>query len=526
MSFFVSPSQLGAQVTPQQRDRRRAFVNDLLKTLIESQMERDPVPTQPTPPGLRPAFPKQGNPGQQRLPQGLVAARTKIAGWERESVQFVDMLRQEERRVPRVRPYLADALAVSAQLKSLGASANRANSLDPLADPFRRLDAKWRLLSHQLAQVNGLRPECISCMQRMSAFDSDLCGIFRVEPQFNRRELSRYCTQMASRFQHLMQDLRYDMAGEPEFRSIIADCQRLFVRLQESGRLIDRGSYESIVSVYQQSVNEWRELKYKLVACPHGRIQRDVHAIESIGSHIAELLWLPKEIDRRYLGMVIASMQRDANFAFQQVSLADILQSRTPGIVLASARDFSRQCQKLSIRLESNAPMDAMLWEYKQFSNQWQSLQQHLVSFGGPEIGRTVRQVDAGFQVLQGVFGDGPLIDRYTMNEICSELDQLTYRLYEEVQRRTRSGYDPRFQSEVCELSGSFRDCMHSMHDHAVQNRRHDANAIEDVALAVDLWTRLKPLLNQFRPADQRLVRELRGRIEPLMVKLQVIFAG
>ena len=526
LSPSFCPSIANAQVQPQQRERRRAFVNELLKTLIESQMDRDPVPVQPGRPNLRPAFPKSGHTPSQPLTPNMVSARGKLQAWEAESNRFVDMLRREEQRVPRVRPLLADALSVSAQIKTLRRNAGRVHSLDSLTDSFCRIDSSWRLLSHQLSQVNGLRPECVACMGRMSQFDNDLCGLFRVEPQFNRRELATYCTQMASSFQHLIQDVRYDMVGDPQYGAIMGDCQRLYARLNESGKLIERGSYDSIVRIYKQSVNDWRNLKYKLVDCPHGRIQRNVHQIESIGAHIAELLWLPAEIDRRYLAMVLNAMERDIDLAFQQITLKDILASGKPGMVLASARDFANQCGSFSTRLKSNADIDSLLWDYKQFSNQWRDLEVQLRTFGNPQIRRAMGQVDSGFQVLQGVFGDGPLIDRYAMNEICADLDQLSYRLNDVIERRTSNGYDQRFRTQICDLSRTFRDCIHEMHDHAIQNRRHDANASQDVAIAINAWTQLRPLLNQCKPADRQQLRELRGRIEPLMVKLQVVFAG
>ncbi len=522
---LLIPCDLSAQVTQEQRDRRRQFVGDLLKTLIESQQGRDPIPTQPGRPNLRP-FPGHDHRPSQPLTPNMISARAKMQAWERESDQFVNMLRMEEQRLPRVRPLLADALTTNASIKSLRANMGRVHSLDPLTDSFCQIDAQWRLLNHQLSQVNGLKPECVACMGRMSTFDADLCGLFGVQPQFNRRELGRYCSQMASSFQHLIQDVRYDMAGDPQYGAIMADCQRLYARLNESTRLIERGNYDSITRIYKQSVNDWRQLKYKLIACPHGRIQRNVHQIESIGGHMAELLWLPMDIDRKYLGMVVQSMERDVNLAFKQVSLQDILGCKTPGAVLVCANDFQNQCGRFSKRLKTNADVEALSWEFKQFSNQWRDLNTHLTGFSSPRMQRSIGQVDTGFQALQTVFGDGPLIDRGTMTEICADLDQLTYRLHDVVERRTVNGYDPAFHAQICDLSMAFHRSIHEMHEHSLSNRRHDASASADVAVALEVWDRLRPLMRKCKPADRQVLKQLRARIEPLMVKLQVIYTS
>lgn len=520
------PCQLNAQVTPEQRERRRAIFGELMKTLIESQADRNPVPTQPGRPNLRP-FPGHDHQPTQPLTANMITARAKMQLWQRESDGLVRMLRQEEQRLPRVRPLLADALTISVSIKSLGANMGRVHSLDPLTDSFCQIDSQWRLLNHKLSQVSGLPGECSACMSRMSGFDTEFCGLFGVEPQFNRRELGRYCTQMASGFQHLIQDVRYDMQGDPQYQQVMTDCQRLYARLNESGRLIERGSYDSIVRIYQESITDWRRLKYKLAACPHGRIQRDVHNIESVGGHIAELLWLPVDIDRQYLGMVIKSMQRDVGVAFKQISLHDVLACPNAGEILACTSEFQNLCGKFSARLETDAPVDDLLWGFKQFSNQWGDVQGHLASFKRPRVGQALGQVDAGFQVLEGVFGDGPLIDRATMAEICSDLDQLSYRMIDAVERRTgRGGYDPAFRDDIRNTVRTFHRSIHEMHEHVLSNRRHDSSAAADIATALNSWSRLRPLVNQCKPEDRRKLQQLRARIEPLMVKLQVVFSS
>lgn len=522
---LLLPAQLDAQVTQQQRDRRRAIFGELMKTLVESQLDRDPVPTQPGRPNLRP-FPGPNHKPKQPLTPAMIKARTKVKAWEAESDRFVGFLRAEERRLPRVRPYLADALTINASIKSLRANMERVHQLDPLTDSFCQIDSQWRLLNHQLSQVNGLNGECTACISRMVTFDTEFCGLFEVEPQFNRRELGRYCTQMASGFQHLIQDVRYDMQGDPKYRAILADCQRLYARLNESGRLIERGSYDSISKIYQESVTDWRKLKYKLVSTPHGRIQRDIHNIESTAGHIAELLWLPVDIDRQYLGLVVESMQRDANLAFKRVSLEDILASKSPAAILASSREFQSLCVKFSKRLKTNTPVDALLWDFKQFSNQWNELQVHLGQFKSPRISQSLGQVDTGFQALSGVFGDGPLVDRATLAEICSDLDQLTYRLVDVVELRTQTGYQPAFQQDICNRARNFHKCIHEMHEHVLANRRHDSSATVDVATARSAWNQVRPLINKCNAEDRRQINQLRARIEPLMVKLQVVFSG
>ena len=526
--LFLAPAydQVNAQVTPDQRERRRAMVGDLLKTLIESQMQRDPGSY--SPPG-RPnhrQFPPKGHQPSQPLTANMLSARAKVQAWETEADALVKLLRQQEQRVPRVRPLLADALTTTANIKSLRTNMGRVHSLAPLTDAFCQIDSDWRLLNFQLTQLNGIAPECRACCKRMMSFDRELCALFEVQPQFNRVALGRYCTQMASQFQHLIQDVRYDMRGEPNYATILSDCQKICTRLHEADRLIARGSYDSVVKLYKASLADWRKVKYKLAGCPHGRVNRDVHQIENIGRHMSELLWIPADIDRAYLTQVISGIEREVGNAFCQISLKDVLACKAPGQIMQCSREFQTQCGKLSNALKANKDQEALLWEFKQFSNQWGDLQQHFAGFKTPAVGRSVVQIESGFEVLQGTFGDGPLIDRATMNGICSNLDQLSYRLSDFLVLNTKNNYDAALRDEICECSSKFHKCIHEMHEHTIADRRHAARAEADVRVAVAAWQQMRPLLAKCKPKHQKVISNFRSQIEPLMVKLQVVFAG
>ncbi len=82
--LLLTPVDLAAQATQDQRERRRQFVGDLLKTLMESQEGSDPIPTQPGRPNLRP-FPGRDHQPSQPLTPNMISARAKMQAWESES---------------------------------------------------------------------------------------------------------------------------------------------------------------------------------------------------------------------------------------------------------------------------------------------------------------------------------------------------------------------------------------------------------------------------------------------------------
>jgi hypothetical protein len=222
---------------------------------------------------------------------------------------------------------------------------------------------------------------------------------------------------------------------------------------------------------------------------------------------------------------VVTSIQRDADIAMEQVSLKQILASPSPGSLINCARDFQNQCRRFTAKLNSNADIDSLIWDFKAFANQWQNLNGHFANLGVPAVSQTCLQVDSGFQVLQGTFGSGPAIDRHGLTGICAELDQLSDQLHLVVEARTVNGYTPAFHNQICDLSNAFHQSLHSMHEHAISNRRHDSFIQADVRAAVANWSQLRPLISRCKGSERATLNQLRAQIDPLMVKLQLVFA-
>ena len=55
------------------------------------------------------------------------------------------------------------------------------------------------------------------------------------------------------------------------------------------------------------------------------------------------------------------------------------------------------------------------------------------------------------------------------------------------------------------------------------QHPRHAMH--QDLTTAIEHWNQLKPLMNQCPPAVQQTFRRLRGELEPLMVKMQIVYS-
>ena len=525
LSVLLFSTALSAQVPDQVRQRRRQFVEGLLQTILESQKDRNISPTRPGRPNLSPP---ELRPGQGRsygpVSPKMVRCREQFKTWETNCGELIVEIRKEESRLPNLRPLLADAIQVLARVKNLRGHADRIPNVQPLVDPYCELDADWRLLGHRLKNVRGLPKPCLTCVENCQTCNTQLCEVFEVQPQIKRRELLRYCSEMSSYFQHLTQDVYYEMNGNPNGEQLVRRCQGIYARINEAVPMIHNGDYDTIVKTYRGCTDDWQKLKVQLIKSPYERVRRHCHSIDQCGRHVNELLLLEPVVDYQYLSTVTGTMKSNIEHIFAQITLKDLMATKQPGQILICAREFQRQADVFDKCLIGNSPHQQRQQEYQLFAKTWQALRVQLGECKTAEIQRRIVECDASMNSFNGVFADGPVFEHQSMVQICAELDQLCLRLDRQIQKRINSSYDPRFQKDVCKYSDSLHTNIHELHEHAIANRRHEKHARKDLKAIMGHWKKLRPMFAKCKEADRRVLNQLRSQIEPLLVKLQIVY--
>ena len=257
---------------------------------------------------------------------------------------------------------------------------------------------------------------------------------------------------------------------------------------------------------------------------PYQRVRRHCHSIEECGRHINELLLLDPVVDYQYLSTVTNTMQSNIENIFTQITLKDLLATKQPGKILVCAREFQRQADVFDKCLIGDSPYQQRQQEYQLFSDKWQALRVQLDECKIAQIQRRLVECDAGMSSFNGVFAVGPVFDHQSMVQICAELDQLCLRLARQIQKRINSSYDPRFQKDVCKWSESLHTNIHELHEHAIANRRHEKHARKDLKAIMGHWKKLRSKFAKCKEADRRVLNQLRSQIEPLLVKLQIVY--
>lgn len=531
LGCFCLPVQLDAQ---DQRARRREFVEDLLRGLLESQQNQQQqrpqvrpgtIPGQPTP-GRRPP-PRQ--PSQPRVivetsPE-MVRVRKALTRWDNVCGQLIEDMRVHEFESPQIRPMMADALKVRANVELLARKAQLYPTIQPLVQDFQVIDADWRMLNYRLNSMGGLSNQCASYVTTIAELDAQLCEAFQIQPQVNRVALQRLATKLSSDYNHLLQDVYYVVRDQPNGRQILTEGKQLQSMIAQSSALIPRGSYDSIVNSYNSCIGKWKGFSRQICAFGDPRIRRSVSDMEETGALIREQLWLPVEIDREYLSGMTMDVDRSAQRIFASISLADLMKCESPGIAMNSAREFHHACENFSHSIKSGEALEELQWDFRLFDVQWNDMHRMFQAMNIPKVNRRLDEIDYSMGTLRQTFGEAQPIDYHSMIDISSNLAALLRQTSNVVhQRVVAPRYQGGFPEQICGAADNCSGTAIALHNRLARNRNLNLREADLHPLFVQ-WRTLIPMINQCQEPDKRALLQLRSQIEPLMVKLQVVFA-
>ena len=154
--------------------QRREVVDELLRALIESQLNRG-RPPQPAPqPAPQPEVAPRPRPDSPTR-----AARMEIQAMSTDAMQLAQSLQIEARSQPQLRGQLGRLIQVQAALdaQSVGRGGH---SLEQLALDYAAIDRDWRSIEYQLQQFPDLTPRSKLLAKAVSDHDRQLCQMLGI----------------------------------------------------------------------------------------------------------------------------------------------------------------------------------------------------------------------------------------------------------------------------------------------------------------------------------------------------------
>ena len=533
--FAIALLMLFGSTVQAQNQQRRDLLQGLLKGLIESQLEPSrrapsnqpyrgqPVPGQRGPIGqpVRPGTP--GRTVKIEVSPAMRAARRRLDQWNTAAGSLVGELRRHEQASPQLRPILADSMRFQASLAGLCRRAELSPTIGPLSNDFAALDRDWRIINNRIKITRGFPTSGQPFVVTINDLDRQLCDDFQLQPQVNRVELNRLATTMNNDFDHLLRGLYYNRS--PKGVKLIGEGQKLQASIGQAASLVSRGSYTDLVNAYTACLKDWRKFSRRVLALRDERLKFSIQHIEDNGRLIQEQLFIPVELDRTYLASITADLGIDSDQLFQNISLADLLKQKSPVQAINHSRSFSAACAKLNQEIQSNVPEDKLAWSYLAFAKNWESTRGSLRELNNPVVNHRMKAITLTVNSLGEVLGGDTLLSHDELVHLLSELDALCRQTAYDARRYIKAPrYDIAYRDQMCNGFDELQRQAYAIHRESL-NPTYKVNP-KTLQPMFQQWRTLRPLLGDCKGADKSRFSKYRQDLEPIMVKLQILYGS
>jgi len=396
----------------------------------------------------------------------------------------------------------------------LGRRAATAPHESYLVEDFVAIDREWRLLNHHLTNLPAALQQCRQRIDSFSRYDEQLCEVFGLGPQFDDHQLLQLASQLATNLNHLAQNLRYEVREQPASSNMIRKCQVLHSIIQQSPSVIRRKDYDAVSALYKDGLGQWRNLSREISKYPSQRLRHDVQDIESIGRQIQDQLYIPYEIDREYLAQLSANVGTSSGNVFQQISLQDLLAMENPAEILLSAKAFQNQCERFSGSIRSDANPEQLATEFAVFESNWSGMNSQCSTLANPALRLELDEINYSMQTLHEAFGSQPLLDHGSMLRVAADLEHLSHEL-----ENLAAGAP----SNIARPIKNFHKRCYDLNERTLADRLYDPKPAK-LNQMFNSWRQFKQGLVGYNGPNAASLNAYRRQIEPLMVKLQVVY--
>ena len=513
-SFLVGSLMVAANLTPvlaQPRDSRQQFVEGLLRSLIDSQFDRNsPPPNQPPPP---------------RPDENLMAARKHLDTFSAQSAQLVTHWSANAGRAPGTRQMIGDLIKLNASAANAQARAAHARRAEDLRPDFVTLDRDWRLISHRLKQIDDLGPEFLRSIGQLNEVDAALCGLLDVAPQVDFHDLVAATNAVNTSLSHLIEDIELELPRTRIGRSLVAEASQVRQRaLLLNDAIAQRREYEEIVTSFRVFSGEWRNVAGKIRQVDSRHLERNLRHVEESVQTIHELLWLAEDVDYGRLGYLATALRRDVDGLFDVVSLNVLLELPAANRVLPVASEFYGLCENFSHSVESQASLAVLQSDYRFLIESWPELSGCFSPSRVPAVIQSLKAIEESFVSLRDAVGLAAPIDWQHVNDVAAALvlssDSVMGKVQQYVYANAR--YDQQFRFESARDAAAFRGAARRLHE-AIVNRQAEVVA-ERAETVANAWAQLdEQCFRRLMPTDQVHVRDVRTSAIQQVVELQAV---
>ena len=513
----------------QQPNRRRQFVQGLLKSFIDSQLPQDPVSPnrpgqarpnrQPTSPSVSPnASPEMRQAGQL------------LAGASDEMSQLVGALQGDLYRAQGVRQLLSLAMNVSADAAVLSRRLARANDAESLREPLRKLDQDWHTLEYRLNQTTNLSRNTLGHIERIRQMEAQLTSMFNVSTQVDVVSVSQEAVQMNSSLRTLLEDIRYEVTDTNQANQLLQQGRDTWEQLQRfTQQARSRAvTYDELNREFAALQKEWTRYEKRLRRVNNRFVQRQSQSINDSMRHLQALLYVDTgQVDRDDVRHTTSLLQRDTDQSLKRVNLKMLAELPTARrFAIESASDFSTSCDDLLEVIDAGDDLDVIRDIYFIMHDEWSRLSSSLQGISSQQARQSMRDIDRSLAELQSQLGIQFDLDRRQAIELADVLHANSRHVQEDIRdifgRPNR--YPRDFQTQTLQAAAQFqaaaRDLRQSLSDG--DKLRQLTTACENMANA---WAQVDQSIPRFSVSEQSHLQNIRRELTPQVIQMQTLLA-
>lgn len=533
---FLLVVLLFAGLTPQicsaQQNRRRAFVEGLLKTFIESQLPSQPQP-QPRPANPRPTNtnqrpiisqpPASASPQMRKAGQLLAQASNEMAG-------LVGAMQGDIYRAQGVRQLLTLAMKVNGDAAVLSRRLSRASDVESLRAPLRQLNQDWATLDYRLSLIPNLSRETLGHIAKIKRYEADLSSMFAVTKQVDAASIAEQAIRMNTSLRSMLEDIRFEISDRATATRLTQQGRDTYDSLQrfiQTSRSLNV-TYEQLTRDFQTVEKDWVRYERRLRNVNNRFVQRQVQSINDSVRTMHELLYLAVgQVDRQDLRHSIGLLQRDTDQLLKQINLKMLTElPAARRFAIDAAADFSTSCIDVMEVVDAGDDIDVIRDMYMYMHDEWERLSLSLQGVSSQRAHQSMRDIEQSLHETQALLGIQFDLDRREAIELAVNLSSGARHLQEDIRdffgRPNR--YPQNFQTSSLQSVANFQAAAREL-----QTRLANGEKLQQLKASCDnmsnSWESLNQFLPRFNSAERAHLDKIRREVTPQVVQMQMMLA-
>ncbi len=496
-------------------DRRRQYLDDIIKSLVESEMERRESLDQASIQSLTATTARGGG-----VSQRMQKARPLFEQFAQAASKLTTELDYEVDRTWGVRAIFGDVLKIRARAYVLAQLANSAADFDDIAEDFRSLDSEWRTVSYRLKQIPGLGSRSVDQIKQIDAIDGQLVQLFEIQAQVDNDALIPVVAQLTAAIDGIIDDIQIELEPSRERDQILLAGQKLHQQAAHLLRTVsDIDNMSTIVEEYKQFESSWEAFAERLRPYDNRYIQRSIRRVSHIDHELRQMLHLPQGLDRQQLLQLTDELKKDVDEFYTRAPLKLLITLPDRAAVIPTCDQFYGTCENFADGASRGLSREELIADYQYVEEGWRSFYELFRELKSSKAHQVLRDIENGILALRDALQIEKQFDREQAANLAASVASLADHLSDDI-KTWLNNKPTSFRNDALREAAAFEEAARRLHVGIL-----DGNTVDPLLpMVAELNTRWKSVhgyIKQCDTDDRNHLLRVTARVTPALVELQ-----